>query len=40
MEQTNEDGWNDLTKSEQLDRVSKQMKIGIYDSYLKNILKK
>jgi len=30
-----EESWTDLTKIEQLDRVSKQMKIGTYDPYLK-----
>jgi len=29
-----EEDWTDLTKTEQLDRVSKQMKIGTYDPYL------
>ena len=30
-----EEEWKDLTKGEQLHRISKQMKIGIYDPYLK-----
>lgn len=38
MKQSNtEKDWVDLTKTEQLDRVSKQMQIGTYDPYLKII---